>query len=799
MNTQQTSLSPLGVTTKEAIAAIRSEKFFYRALSAGWIKPHIKGKGGRRSIFNAADVEKLFNRLGRELPPLLPYEKKKAGFTLLETMGAVALVLVLSAGALLAFTLNRCTAAETAFTRECQILNAAYQNYIAAGGNALAADAPTAEAYAAVTSQVNGVGPFLIRHDNTVPTFQLCSGPESPTWTVGGFGSPTPTPTPSATPSPSPTATPSGSATPTPTATPLPTATPTPTPTPLPMVVTLISDDTVDQGDPITITADVNNPNSTPQNGELTVSIPSSFMVGALSDGWTYNADDSTLIYRTTFPGGPFSSPPVTVTPLSPEGEYSITAAMDNYDVTTLHSINVRQAFSSIGVDTTASPQNLQYGQSGTLDITISNPNPASQVAIDIPIPNGIGLNYLNLPFGWTLLNSTLRFDGTVPATGSVLFSSVFTGNEVGSYSLTASSRQVGVACPDGTLTVVGVSSTSAIINVDPAPTATPIPSYSVTFNGNGNTGGDVPTTATYHAGDVVTFPTGPTKTNYSFLNWTATSGITETDINRENNSFVMPTQNVSLQAAWSTAKYTLKMSQYADSANMPFNTGQMITVTATAGGPASITITSPNAPIVYITKGTGTRYDPKTSVWPSPTTSYTWTGVLTTGATINVGQFAGSQGTYSLTATGGGNTVTTTGYSGVDGKALAFEMVQKANAARNSGYTTNWVNYSTAAQRFITGVNGITIPQLAYPWYSGSYPTPTTTGTWATKSNISRYLSVVPGLPGEPDTLIFVNAAISFTESGSNAGIVAGWQNNYVGSGANWSQVKAGFDCPFQ
>jgi len=239
MNTQKPSLSPLGVTTKEAIAAIRSEKFFYRALSAGWIKPHIKGKGGRRSFFNASDVEKLFNRLGRELPPLLPSEKKRqAGFTLTETMGVVAIILVLSAGAILAFGLNRCASAETAFMRECQTLNSSYQNYIAAGGNALAADASTDDVYTAVTSQVNGVGPFLVRPDNTVPTFQLCSGPVTPIWTVNGFGSPSPTPaTPSpsptatATPTPTPTATPSPS--PSPTATPAPTATATPSPTPI--------------------------------------------------------------------------------------------------------------------------------------------------------------------------------------------------------------------------------------------------------------------------------------------------------------------------------------------------------------------------------------------------------------------------------------------------------------------------------------------------------------------------------------------------------------------------------------
>lgn len=74
-------IQKLGYSTKEAIAAIGSQKLFLRALAAGWIKPHVSTGPGGVSLYRWADLLTLWERLGRELPPLLPCEqsgKKRA-------------------------------------------------------------------------------------------------------------------------------------------------------------------------------------------------------------------------------------------------------------------------------------------------------------------------------------------------------------------------------------------------------------------------------------------------------------------------------------------------------------------------------------------------------------------------------------------------------------------------------------------------------------------------------------------------------------------------------------------------
>ena len=68
---------PLGVTQDEAIALLKSQKIFKRAIHAGWIEPVIQGGLGRTSVFDYGDLLKLWERLRRkEFPPKLPSETK---------------------------------------------------------------------------------------------------------------------------------------------------------------------------------------------------------------------------------------------------------------------------------------------------------------------------------------------------------------------------------------------------------------------------------------------------------------------------------------------------------------------------------------------------------------------------------------------------------------------------------------------------------------------------------------------------------------------------------------------------
>jgi len=310
------------------------------------------------------------------------------------------------------------------------------------------------------------------------------------------------------------------------------------------------------------------------------------------------------------------------------------------------------------------------------------------------------------------------------------------------------------------------------------------------------------------------------------------------------------------------------------------------IVLTATSSGEAEVNFTS-SLPVVWVS------VDGATSS-PASSTTYSWKGLMSTGQVkrITLGLFAGYQGTYTSTATGGGHSASIQ-MEGIDGKALAYELVQKANAARSLGYTTNWTTGPgmaffapyTATQVLLAGVNGISMPE----WGNPSPGNPSM--TWANTANYANFISVVAGAPNPdydagapelmadipasitfqhwinqgssyemitepieydyaaktfytvypplpglanpgrqdldtlrlqdgdivwtangnynpsstrgmqvlPDTLVFVNNPVSFSSDGANQSIVAGWQNNYVQSNGNWTQVSSSYANPYQ
>lgn len=82
--------------------------------------------------------------------------------------------------------------------------------------------------------------------------------------------------------------------------------------------------------------------------------------------------------------------------------------------------------------------------------------------------------------------------------------------------------------------------------------------SYSVTYNGNDNTGGSVPTDATsYSAGDIVTVKgnTGSlVKTGQTFLGWSTSATASSGTFYPAGYKFEMPASNVTLYAVWGSA-----------------------------------------------------------------------------------------------------------------------------------------------------------------------------------------------------------------------------------------------------
>lgn len=92
---------------------------------------------------------------------------------------------------------------------------------------------------------------------------------------------------------------------------------------------------------------------------------------------------------------------------------------------------------------------------------------------------------------------------------------------------------------------------------------------YSVTYNGNGNSGGSVPTDATaYDAGDIVTVKgnTGSlTKTGYVFRGWNTASDYSGTFYPADY-KFEMPSSNVTLYAVWGTGRACVTITHWGTS-----------------------------------------------------------------------------------------------------------------------------------------------------------------------------------------------------------------------------------------
>jgi len=130
----------------------------------------------------------------------------------------------------------------------------------------------------------------------------------------------------------------------------------------------------------------------------------------------------------------------------------------------------------------------------------------------------------------------------------------------------------------------------------------TALPTYTVTYNGNGNTGGSVPTDSNaYYQGDTVTVlgNTGNlTKTGYTFAGWNTAANGSGTSY-AGGATFAMGTVNVTLYAQW--AETNLDQSQLETSAYLAYvGTGSNgIAQTFTAGTTGSL-----NKISFYIAKG---------------------------------------------------------------------------------------------------------------------------------------------------------------------------------------------------
>ncbi len=128
-------------------------------------------------------------------------------------------------------------------------------------------------------------------------------------------------------------------------------------------------------------------------------------------------------------------------------------------------------------------------------------------------------------------------------------FTSAFQTNGIGSYTFTVQPKGDGLLILDGDQ---GVSSAAKIIS--------PL-TYTVLYDGNGNTGGTVPQdNATYSQNDNVTVSANDgylVKTGHSFIGWNSKADGTGT-FYLPNDTFKIATENITLFARWAVNQYTV-------------------------------------------------------------------------------------------------------------------------------------------------------------------------------------------------------------------------------------------------
>ena len=156
-----------------------------------------------------------------------------------------------------------------------------------------------------------------------------------------------------------------------------------------------------------------------------------------------------------------------------------------------------------------------------------------------------------------------------------------------------------------------GCGDTSMLTAFKNAENPTTPSTYSVTYNGNSNTSGSVPTDPkAYHQGDTVTVlgNTGNlVKTGYTSMGWNTAangSGTTYT----QGQTFTMGTSNVTLYAVWATPLYVTNYGSSGPNGISAYTIGSGGALTAITTGtfttgiyPNGIAI-SPNGNYLYVT-----------------------------------------------------------------------------------------------------------------------------------------------------------------------------------------------------
>jgi uncharacterized repeat protein (TIGR02543 family) len=298
--------------------------------------------------------------------------------------------------------------------------------------------------------------------------------------------------------------------------------------------------------------------------------------------------------------------------------------------------------------------------------------------------------------------------DLTLSSNGSFSFGTALA--DTAAYAVTVLTQPAGQTC-----TVTGDSGAISSANVTDITVACVAGvSYSVTYNGNSNTGGTVPTDATaYSSGATVTVAANSgnlVRTGYTFGGWnTQTNGL-GTNYTAGSGTFAI-NANTTLYAKWNAVTYTATYNGNTSTggsvptdSSSPYTSGNTVTVLGNTNGlvKTGSTFNGWNT----AANGSGTPYAPAaTFAIASNTTLYAqWTLISTFGVTYSGNtSTGGSVPTDSSSPYTSGNTVTVLGNT--NGLVKAGYTFNGWNTAANGSGTAQ-----AAASTFTMGGAAVTL-----------------------------------------------------------------------------------------
>jgi uncharacterized repeat protein (TIGR02543 family) len=317
----------------------------------------------------------------------------------------------------------------------------------------------------------------------------------------------------------------------------------------------------------------------------------------------------------------------------------------------------------------------------------------------------------------------------------------------------------------------------------------TPNQTYTVTYNGNGNTGGTVPVDGnTYAQGQTVTVlgNTGNlTKTCNTFAGWNTAANGSGTNYSA-GQTFPMGSSNVTLWAVWTINPYTITFNANGGSGTMSpqtINCGTSANLTANAFTRTCNTFagwaTSAGGAVAYANGASYTMGSSNVTLWAVWTINpYTITFNANGGSGTMSNQTIGCGSSANLTS----NAFTRTGYNFAGWATTAGGAVAYANGANYTMGSANVTLYAVWTQTFTVTYNGNGSTGGTVPVDNNAYTTGSTVTTKTNSGSLSRTCYTFAGWNTAADGsgTSYAEGA-TFSMGSSNVTLYAKWtQNSY-------------------